>query len=214
MSWIKRREIPILIMGFFGGIVIVENYFNIPTLGNLLVEAKLYASLMGAFALILGGMSLVWRYIEQLSREDTPKWENSYVLLLIAVMTSIGLILGYSDDRYLWFMNNMYAPVATTTFSLTYFYIISAGLRLFRIRNVETSILILVAIFTMLGKIPITISIYPGFEDITNWIINVGQIGPIRGFGLAVNLGAIALGIRTLMGRRTGVKGIGAAGEE
>lgn len=210
MSWFKRKEIPAIIVGFIGGLMIVQNFIKVDSLNLVLNEAKLYSSLLAGFAVILGGLTIILRNVKQLTVKDQSKWEPLYILTLMAIMIGVGLIFGSSDPRSLWFMDNLYTPVASSTNALCYFYIISAAIKLMRIRDGNSAVLLITALVVLIGNMSAGVALFPISGPLASWIIDTPQAGVTRAFIITVGLGSVIFGVRILLGRRVGVKGVGA----
>jgi hypothetical protein len=85
-------------------------------------------------------------------------------------------------------------------FALLAFFIASAAFRAFRMRNVESGLLLGAAILVMLGLVPIGRAISPMFPQIQEWIVDVPNNAGRRAIMMGAALGAIATGLRVILG--------------
>jgi hypothetical protein len=88
----------------------------------------------------------------------------------------------------------------------TAFFIITAAYRAFRARTVDTTILLIVAVLVMLGNITLGTAIWTGFRPIRDWLYSVPMAHGNAAIYITMAIGAMALGIRTVLGVERGVR--------
>jgi hypothetical protein len=136
-------------------------------------------------------------------------------------MVLVGVPLGPQNSVVVWLYNNVQVPMDATMFSLLAFFIASAAFRAFRARSFEATLLLITAMFVMIGNVPIgdlvwnkLISWIPGadspeswvnsFADgasrIRQWILDIPNSAARRGIILGVSLGVISQSIRIILG--------------
>ena len=84
-----------------------------------------------------------------------------------------------------------FVPLGSAMFSLLGFYIISAGYRAFRVRSVESGLMMAAAVVVMLGQIPFYIYISDALPEIRLWLLEVPSSAAFR----AVKFGAAVAGL-------------------
>jgi hypothetical protein len=101
-------------------------------------QILLWATIVYAFALILGSVSL-WNTHAQKVRQKISGWPFSIVTMVALVATTfMGVVWGVNEESPLGkFYNAINSPLASTMFALLAFFIASAAFRAFRARNVE-----------------------------------------------------------------------------
>jgi hypothetical protein len=179
------------------------------------------AATLAAFLLGLGLYSLVRIHGNNVVRQR-PGWINSLALLVAAcVMLFFGFwaqVLPTKPDwvekTYDHLFSGFYQNMNSAMFSIISFFILSASYRAFRIRNMESSILMLSALVVLLGlsfgvlltsQIPET-----GFlanlrmETWSSWVLSVLSIPSLRAIDFGVGLGALAMGLRIWLGIERG----------
>jgi hypothetical protein len=97
-----------------------------------------------------------------------------------------------------WVFEYIQAPVQATLSALLAFFIVTAAYRLFRKRNLESIVIVVVALIVLVGQV--TVGLLPILPDIRNWILDVPAMAGVRGILLGVALGALLTGIRLLLG--------------
>ncbi len=204
-----RREFPLvitLVVGLFMvvGLFVPERHF---TAGRTEFEA--WAIIIRAFAVVLGVANIARISALRISRRD-PDWAYHVPLLIgLFFMIAIGVagtwapapIFGITEgtlfnDLYL----NVYVPMQGTMFALLAFYIASAAFRAFRVRSLEAGLLAVAAVLVMLGRVPIGTVIWDQLPSIADWIMNVPNNAAKRAILIGAALGAIATGLKVILG--------------
>ncbi len=105
------------------------------------------------------------------------------------------------DGRvFLWIYDHVFAPCNATMFALLAFFVASAAFRAFRARNIEAALLLGTAILMMLGRAPIGRAISDSLPDIAQWLLDVPSNGGRRAIMMGAAIGAIATGLRVILG--------------
>jgi hypothetical protein len=107
---------------------------------------------------------------------------------------------GKEGRAYNWFYDHVFAPCNSTMFALLAFFVVSAAFRAFRARNMEAGLLLGGAILVMLGRVPIGRAISENLPSIAQWILDVPNNGSRRAIMMGAAIGAIATGLRILLG--------------
>ena len=107
---------------------------------------------------------------------------------------------GPSGRVYTWLVDHVFAPCNATMFALLAFFIASAAFRAFRARNVEAALLLGAAIVIMIGRVPLGRAISEMLPWLSDWIIDVPNNAGRRAIMMGAALGAIATGLRVILG--------------
>ena len=163
--------------------------------------------ILSAGAFLLGLVNLVQVNLPKVQRRDTD-WQYKAIMLVALVVT---LVIGFTGGTarqqpgysYKWFFDYVFVPLNATMFALLAFYIASAAFRAFRARNLEATVLLSAAILVMIARVPIGESI-PVVGDylpqLMNWIMDVPNTAARRAIFIGAALGAIATGLRVILG--------------
>jgi hypothetical protein len=204
-----RREIPIAICFLFGVSFILE-YF-IPHRGVLSIfeTIRMWAIIVIAFAYVLGVSNLV-RINSHVIQRKGRDWPYKIVLVAsLFFMITVGIIFdmvgiplgGIGEGTVFgWVYYHAQYPLQATMFSLLAFFIASAAFRAFRIRTFQASLLAVTAVLVMIGRVPVGESLWSGFPDFTEWIMNVPQLAGKRAIMIGAALGAISTALKVLTG--------------
>ena len=196
-----RRTLPMMV-AFFAGMVIIVTFFSGKQfLTNFQSDMQVWVSIVGGFTLLLGVVSITsvnFQKVKTLSKD----WPYKAVLLICLVVSGgFGIIQGTgSDTVYDWLFQNMASPMMSSMFAMLAFYIASAAYRAFRARTMEATILLIVAVIVMLGRIPLGQVFYEHLPDVTEWIMNYPNLAVQRGIIIGAALGAASMSIRIILG--------------
>lgn len=199
-----RTRVPLTITAVVGLILIVEFFFNISVLTTMTKELQSWAIILGAFALGLAAINLL-RIHGKRVMERKGEWYNSFALVAtLVVQTVIGISMGQTSDAYQFGFQYIMTPLGATIFALLAFYIASAGYRAFQAKTIDSGILLVTSIIVMLGSVPVGQAIWKKFPIISAWLLDFPNMAGQRGIIIGSALGAIALGIRVLLGIERG----------
>ncbi len=196
-----RNRLP-MILAFLAGMVIIVAFFSGNRhLSDFQGSQQIWVSIVGGFTLLLGVVSITsvnFRKVRRLEKD----WPYKVVLLVsLVVSAGFGIFQGIEDGTvYDWLFQNMATPMMASMFAMLAFFIASAAYRAFRARTVEATILLVVAVIVMLGRVPIGQIIYHRMPEITEWIMNYPNLAVQRGIIIGAALGAASMSIRIILG--------------
>ena len=206
-----RREIPIMITIIIGWIMVTDFFF--PVVGTFATEMRAWTVILIAVAQMLGAWNVIRINGEKISRRHKDAPYAVVLLVALASMVAFGLFLpagaslgglrlggiegGTIFDRL---YNRMYVPMQGTMFSLLAFFIASAAYRAFKIRSPEATILAVTAVIIMIGQVPIGSLLWDGMPGLSAWIMNVPNLAAKRAILIGAALGAIATGMKVILG--------------
>ena len=106
-------------------------------------------------------------------------------------------------------------PLIATILGLLGYYITSAAYRAFRIKNIEATVMMLVAVFVMLGNVPAlepltrngllhTVFDQLHFPLWRDWIMSKGNAAVFRALNFGLAIGVVAMSIRIIFGIERG----------
>jgi len=79
------------------------------------------------------------------------------------------------------------------------FFIASAAFRAFKIRTLESTILLVAGLLVIIGEAPISDLIWPGFSNIQNWIMLIPNTAGQRGILIGAALSIVAFSVRRMI---------------
>ena len=202
-----RTTLP-LIITFVVGVFMLGEFFvphwRYQHLKALVLE---FGTIIAGAAFLLGVINLSQVNLPRIM-ERKEDWFYKFVML--ASMTGM-MIIGFWEGPermetgmiYKWLFDFVLIPLNATMFALLAFYIASAAFRAFRARNAEATVLLIAACIVMLARVPIGEQI-PFFGEylshFQNWLMDVPNVAARRAIFVGAALGAIATGVRILLG--------------
>lgn len=210
MSFLKVREIPVGITLVVGFLMVATYYFGaaLPVVKSTSTIVQKWAVIVAAFALIIGLVNISRIHINHLMKKTKGQWMFSlWCLLLMYVMIVLGLVGTTKNPGYQWLYTYIFLPIDATMYSSLAFFICSAAYRSFRARNMESFLLLVSGTIVMLMNAPIGEIIWSGFPVVGDWIMKVPNVAAQRAIMICVVVGAVSLGIRTLLGMERGYLG-------
>jgi hypothetical protein len=217
MSLILRRQIPILIVFVVALIVMLDYFLLLPPINPetskswtsvTVTTMQNWGVILSAFALGFGALNLFIFHSRHIARRTAGQWPFSlWMLAMIVLFTVVGVSLGPTSDQYSWLYNSSYFALSATVYSSLGFYMTSGIYRALRARNVESAILLIVGVIVLAMNAPALAVAFPILSDAGSWISAIPTTSAQRGIMIGASLGAIALGVRTMIGRETGFLG-------
>lgn len=116
-------------------------------------------------------------------------------------MATMRKLLDTTDGTgYKWLFDNVLVPLDATMFALLAFFMASAAYRTFRARTPEATVLLIVAVVVMLGRVPIGEMFYRHMPQVSEWFMLVPTVAAKRGILFGVALGVVATSLRIILG--------------
>ncbi|HDJ21763.1 MAG: hypothetical protein DRI93_06120 [Aquificota bacterium] len=206
-----KRDLPLAITFIVGIIAVLDYYTGVQAITDTFTIIKNWGVVLQGFALGLGAVNLFRVHGRRISqrREGSDWLFSGWLLLMLTVFVVVGLSTGQYDQgpTYSWLYNAIYLPLGSTMYSSLAFYMAYGAYKVLRARNFEAGLLFITAILVILGNTPVFPAIYPGFFHMREWIFGPIVSGAYRGVRIGIGIGAVILGIRTLLGMETGYLG-------
>ncbi len=205
MRRIATVVLPWLLGSVIGFLVLIHFFVALPELSPLLNGLVEWATIIAAFAVLVGVANLVWYHGRRLLSRERG-WEYSLVLLLaMAVVLVLGLrpgSYGVGDPLVQWVFRYILEPLATTFFSLLAFSLATGIVRALRLRHVETILVTVTAVVILLGQVPITSSwtFLRPVARLQEWLLRVPAAAGMRVILIGAAIGAATTGMRILLG--------------
>jgi len=206
-SILRKREIPQIIVFVIAITMVAEYWFaGVKPVASQIRFLGIY---IVAFTLIIGGINLFRRYINTISKRTEGEWQLSvWFFIVYIVMTVPGLVppIG-THSLYSWMFTYMKIPLDATVYSILAFFIFTAIIRTFKVKNFGSLLLVSSSIFVMLRNAPIGATFWKGFPIIGTWVSDIVMSSGMRGIVLGVAIGSMGVCIRILMGWEKGALG-------
>ncbi len=202
-----KKQIPLAITFITGVIIVVTFFIPHSPFGRLQQDALTWYSVIFGFTMLLGVDSLVKFHYTKLRRREKGWWFSIifYCGFLLSFITGVISEVRFGDafninSSFMYFYVTILVPLQSTMFALLAFFIASASYRAFRARNIDATFLLVTAVIVMLGRVPVGYMLWHKLPNLTSWILNVLQLGPMRGIMIGISLGTVAMSLRLILG--------------
>lgn len=196
-----RREGPIALGMICGFLVILSKFLDVKFLTDLRTGLDNWSTIALSFATFLGIVSLSMLHLRKISQNKPDKIYSYVILACMWGYLGYGMTLKtVSAPKFAWIYRTAMVPMGATVFALLAFYIASAAYRSFRVRSAEATVLLIAAIFTMLGNVTIGKLIWSEIPGIRQWILAWPNTAGMRGIQIGAALGGISTALRVLLG--------------
>ena len=205
-----KRQVPLALCFLFGVAMIYTQFSPHQYSDAVYKEVIKWSLIISPFALVLAVITLIQTHASRI-RFRSEHWQYSIIVFIgMIVMVLAGVPFGELNPVLVWLYDNVQVPMDATMFSLLAFFIASAAFRAFRARAFEATLLLITAMFVMLGNIPVgdlvweKLMSWTPWEDgaswLRQWILDVPNTAARRGIILGVSLGVISQSIRIILG--------------
>jgi len=204
---LRDRRIPMLITAVIVSLIVFEYFFDVQAATTMSENVQRWAVVVMAFTLGLGAINLFQIHGAKVLRKG-KEWYLSVWLLFIMVLTIVfGIVSGPFEDSFRFLYEDVFMHLGGTATALQGFFILSAAYRTFRARNLEAAFLVGAGILMCFYQAPFGVLIWKGFNVIGSWLFTVAVSSAFRGIIIGSAIGAIAVGVRIVLGREKGLAG-------
>jgi hypothetical protein len=201
MSFLRGREAPIVLTAFTAIIVIFAYYIVHPVVAETSNLLTLTGSTILSFSIILATLDMLIRYGKLVMKREKGWIEGCIPLLIITVvMFGLGVFMGTASEGFLWIQNNIYMPGRQAFFSCLIFYIGSACWRAFRARSIDSALLLVTGIITMLAYAPVGTYYIPWIKPISDFLADVPATAATTAIKMTIAIGGLSMGVRIILG--------------
>jgi hypothetical protein len=195
-----RRDLPLVVSFLVGFLVIGEFFFNFKWLKDWSNELQNWGVIVAAFALGLATVNLLRIHAGNIARRNQQRPYSIALIALFLGMSAVGILLSPNHPIYKFLFDSINAPSHATIFSMQAMCVTSLAYRALRVKTFEAGILLVTAAVLMIGRAPIGELIIKQLPTWADWIINVPHMAGQRGLMIGAGIGAVASGLRVLLG--------------
>lgn len=183
---------------------LVAGFFDLSIFNTISANLVNWSVIIGLVALATAIISLMRMHVKRIMTRRREWFYSLYFIVVFTAVCSIGLIYSSRGQPFMYVVNNILVPLSTTIYSLLGLWMATAAYRAFRVRSIDSTILLVTGIIVLLGSTSFGAAISPVFARITIFIRLIPTTAASRGILISGGLGAIALGIRILLGVERG----------
>ena len=196
-----RKEGPMILTVISSLVVVFSQYFFLGQKWALMDPLNNWFQISYAIALALGFVNLTVIHVKYIQRKREGWFYSIILLLCMYGYLVLGMIQTQNGPQFDWIYVNAFSPLSATMFSLVAFFITSAAYRAFRVRTKEATILLVCALFVMLGRAPIGDAIWGNWSAfVGKWVMGTMNVAGMRGINLGIAVGGFATALRIMLG--------------
>ncbi|MEW6032021.1 MAG: hypothetical protein AB1645_03960 [Bacillota bacterium] len=195
-----RKEGPMIVTVLSSLIVVFSAHFHLGKQLGIKDALDGWFLISICIALALGFVNLTAIHWKAIQRKREGWIFSVWLMIVMYGYAVLGLIQSHTGTQFNWIYQNIQAALSSAVFSLVAFFISSAAYRAFRIRTKEATVLMIFAVFVMLGRAPIGDAIWGQWSYWVNKIMAVPNMAGMRGILLGAAIGAFATALRIMLG--------------
>lgn len=201
---VLKRTLPAAIAIPVGVLVLVSIFVPDPLLDALGLYLVDLAVVVAAFAFFLGVVNLARVHARKLRERPAARPYSAVLLVVLFLVLAFGLPSvegrpsGPAQPVVQWLFENVQVPIQAALSALLVFLLITAAYRLLTQRNIESAVMLVVALLVLVGQA--AVGLFSPLSEIRDWIMAVPALAGVRGILLGVALGAVLTGVRLLLG--------------
>ena len=192
-----KRLIPLIITAVVGLLYIFSD--GIAAMNPVRIQLDRWNNISTGFAILLACFSLTVVHVRYLRRPESRVY-SAILLGSMYGMILLGLVVGRQHPLYSTIFNNTAGVLEGVVLSSVCFYVVSVTYRSFRLRSVESAIMLVSAVFVMLANVSIGEIISDAIPAFGLWLTAVPNSAAMRAITVGAALGAAATAIRVLAG--------------
>lgn len=194
------RTLLLAAVASISGIVVLLGYF-LPILQPVQVVVLRWAIILGGWALLVGVINLVFVHSRRMSGQQSGSLYSLVVIIAFILTFATLLIFGPNSWLGLWIFNYVQVPIEASLMAILAVTLLYAAARLLTRRPKASSFLLLaVALIVFLGTATPLADMFGLRDIVSGFVVQTLAVGGARGILLGVALGAVATGLRILMG--------------
>lgn len=195
-----KKELPRIVCIIAGLGAMLGFFFEASFLQTSEQTLVNWGIIVAAFSLGTASINLTQRNLRRILKRQEGWWASVILLVSLFGMTILGLATSSSHALYKYWFAAVIDSSHAAMGSLIVFYIATAAFRAFRLRNVESGLLLGAGVIVLLGNAPIADLISPRLPALSNWLITVANVAGQRGIMISAGLGAVAASLRVIVG--------------
>ena len=200
MKRLGFRTLLLTAVASISGIVVLLGYF-LPILQPVQAVVLHWAIILGGWALLVGVINLVFVHSRRMSGQQSGSLYSLVVIVAFILTFFTLLIFGPNSTAGLWVFNYVQVPIEASLMAILAVTLVYAAARLLTRRpKLSSFILLAVALIVFIGTATPLADMFGLRNFVSTILVQTFAVGGARGILLGVALGAVATGLRILMG--------------
>lgn len=173
---------------------------------QLEADGALDTTALGYLERLQEAITVVMNNVEQAESADSPESAfASYPEIGANLIVAGGIwselnMLHYDTSTtkllYRLLFEGLFVALGSAMFALLGFYIAAAAYRAFRVRSVESGLMMIAALIVMLGQIPFGVWLWEGFPQLRLWLLAEPNTAVARAIGIGAGVAGLLMAFR------------------
>lgn len=189
------------VVAISAGIIVLLGYF-VPGLEFLRLTILAWASIAAGFALLVGVANLLSVHWGKFKSGQPGRVYSLVLLISFLAAVTVTAISGPTGAWSLWILNNIQIPIEGALLALLLVTLTITAMRMVRRRfDLFTALFLGAALVTLAGTAPLYwFGDIRWLSSLREWLAQVPATAGMRGILIGIGLGAVATGLRVLVG--------------
>lgn len=187
-------------------LIVLERAGALPVLRPVTSALYEWAVVLGAVALLLGVLNVLWLHLRRIQHGQTGWWNSLALVLMLVAVLAAGIIspAGERSPLIEWVFTSLLAPGYGALFALLVFFSAAALYQMVRMGKRGGGWVLFGLLLMLLAQMPATRRLLaPGFSIAALWVVEWPLTATLRGVLLGVGLALMLVALRTIAGRRS-----------
>jgi len=198
-----KIKLPLAICCITGFLVIINSFFIIPEMDHA-VTRYLQPSIQisSAWTFALGAINIMRQHWAKVARKSKDWFFSASLLVTFVLFLAMGLFLeGHQQNPlYQQWLDAVANSITSTVMATLAVYVASAAFRAFRMRSLDSTMLLVSAVIVMVGTVPLGQMIAPSTPAMSRWLIDMINTPALRAMGMGVTIGGVTQSLRNILG--------------
>ncbi len=181
--------------------ILLNYYFNVPTLKLVDTELRNWSTIILLTALFLGLANITIYNYREIKKREPGKWQFGVYSIVITYawiiygLTSGGLMSPAYTEMYVFVKGHAEAA----QIGLLTFFFVTAIFRTYKVRNLQSIVLLTFTLITFLGMAPWAETLWSGWPAFAGWILSSITMAGSRAMIIAASIGLVTVIARIIL---------------
>lgn len=196
---LMKRQLPVTVAFATGMVIVAQYFFKIDAWAKAAGDMVKWNVIVGAFALAVGMGNLISIHGRKAVRRDKDSAFSVVLLVSMIGWFVLGVSRGTNAPTYRFLWDSVLLPAQATMYSTTIFFITSSAYRAFRVKNLQSGILLTSAILVM-GRVGIGAVLWPRLQTVSGWLMQVPNTAGMRAITIGGAMALVGSSLRIILG--------------
>jgi len=185
----------------FGAVTLLGYFIKIPIITTLRAVLLHWAAILAAVALVIGVLNLLRVHWEKFTKGSSDSFYSLILVISLLITLAISVVFGLTSAFSIWIFNYILIPVEASLVAVLAVALVYTLTRMFSRKVSAINFLFaLTVLFILAATATLSWMDFPLARDLRDWVSQVWSLAGARAILIGIALGAIATGLRVLIG--------------